>query len=290
MMFEAFCESKRPLILVCNDDGIDSPGLRAAAETVSAIGEVLIVAPNTKQTGMGRSFPRSEGHGVIEMRRGLLGLEVVPYYAVFGSPAQAVAHAVLEIATRRPALCVSGINDGENLGATNFISGTVGCACEAAAFGIPALGISVGPESPELFGRPYDRDDWAVIAHILQHFACGVINDGLPPGVDFLNINIPWSASPETEIRITAQSRQNQYVCGRPEPRDFSKPSRLPIIEQVDFNILEPASDIYAFCIDKVVSVTPMVCDMTARDSTGAPVQIRFANDRARLMEDAFAD
>ena len=59
-------QSMRPLILVTNDDGVDSAGLRAAAEAAAALGEVLIVAPKTKQTAMVRSFPQTAGQGIIE--------------------------------------------------------------------------------------------------------------------------------------------------------------------------------------------------------------------------------
>src|SRR5687767_5053145 len=134
----------RPLILVTNDDGVDAPGLRAAAEAVLDMGDVLIVAPKTRQTAMGRSFPHSDLQGIIELRGGPLGNGNIAYYAVNGSPAQAVAHGVLEISPRLPTLCITGINNGENLGATNLVSGTIGAALEAAAFGIPALAVSVG--------------------------------------------------------------------------------------------------------------------------------------------------
>ena len=162
---------------------------------------------------------------------------------VHGSPAQAVAHAVLEISSRRPALCISGINDGENLGATNLISGTVGGAAEAAGFGIPSLAVSIGPEGHPMFGQPfgqpYCQENWSVAAAVIRRFASLALRGGLPPRVDFLNINIPWTATGETEIRTTSQSRQNHYVCTKPGLRDFSTPLRLPVTEQIDVSRLE---------------------------------------------------
>lgn len=269
----------RPLILVTNDDGIYSGGLRAAAEVARSLGDVLIVAPGTQQTGMGRSFPRSENQGVIEVRQGALGGGTIPYYAVSGSPAQAVAHGVLEIASQRPALCISGINDGENLGGTNLISGTVGAALEATGFGIPALAVSLGPEDPDLFAKPYREADWRVAAGVIRQFAATVLDDGLPPQVALLNINVPSSAVPETPIRITRQSRQSHYGCTSPGLRDLSKPFRLPVAELIDFATLEPDSDLYAFFVDRVISVTPMAGDLTVRDAGGAPLNI-FAGAR----------
>lgn len=271
-----------PLILVTNDDGIGSVGLRAAAEAAHSLGEVLIVAPMSPQTGMGRAFPRSDGQGVIAVRPGPLGSEVVPYYAVAGSPAQAVAHAVLEIASRRPALCISGINDGENLGGTSLVSGTIGAASEANGFGIPALAVSIGPEDPIRFGAPYRTEDWSVAAGIIRQFAAQVLDPGLPAGVSLLNINIPSSARRDTEVRTTAQSRQNHYVCSHPGPRDFSQPCRLPVVPRIRFATLEPDSDLHAFFVDRVISVTPMGCDLTIRDANGAPKDVRSATSASR--------
>jgi 5'-nucleotidase len=283
-------ETMRPLILVTNDDGIDATGLRAAAEAASFLGDVLIVAPKMRQTAMGRSFPHSDRQGIIEIQPGTLGNETVPYYAVNGSPAQAVAHGVLEISPGRPALCISGINNGENLGATNLVSGTVGGALEAAAFGIPALAVSVGPEDPDRFAKPYCKEDWAVAVSLIRRLASVVLRGELPRSVAFLNINIPWSATHQTEIRTTTQSRQNQYVCAKPEPRDFSQPVRLPVCEQIAFDILESDSDLYAFCIDRVISVTPMTCDMTARDAVGALIDVHFDKTPVGVMEYSDAD
>ena len=127
----------RPLILVTNDDGIHSPGLYAAAQAAAKIGDVLIAAPHTQQTGMGRSFPRCPDDGIIEeidvqerMREEFWYEEMydgeIRAYAVHGSPARAVAHGVLELADRKPDLCVSGINYGENLGTCLTCSGTMG--------------------------------------------------------------------------------------------------------------------------------------------------------------------
>ncbi len=89
----------RPLILVTNDDGINSPGLHAAVEAVAGLGEVLIVSPFTQQTGMGRALPAGKFVGVVVERQLLVNGITYQAYAVHGSPAQAVQHALLEIAT-----------------------------------------------------------------------------------------------------------------------------------------------------------------------------------------------
>jgi 5'-nucleotidase len=283
-------DAERPLIVVTNDDGIESPGLRAAAEASVAIGEVLVVAPIAPQTAMGRSFPRTATQGSIEVRqRPLGGDRLHPYYAVDGSPAQAVAHAVLEIAPRRPALCISGVNDGENLGGTIMISGTVGAAAEAAALGIPAMAVSLGPAAAAQFTRPYATADWAVARQLIGRIASRMVNTPLPPEVALLNVNIPPAATIDTEIRVTAQSRQYHYPCGRPGPRDLSQPFRLPVIEEINFATLEPHSDIYAVLVDRVISVTPLGHDLTVRNTAGYPVDVGIPKS-CRLAADVLAN
>ncbi len=204
----------------------------------------LFVAPKTGQTAMSRSFPRFNGQGIIETKHRSLGLGTSPYCAVNGSPAQAVAHAILEVCQRKPTLCISGINNGENLGSTNVVSGTVGAALEAVAFGIPAIAISIAPENRPISADCYDEIDWRVPSAVFRYFASAIATGRLPLGVAFLNINISRSATLETEIRTTVQSLQNQYVCSKPNSRDFSIPVQLPISEQIDFNTLESESDV----------------------------------------------
>ncbi|MEA2794046.1 MAG: 5/3-nucleotidase [Bradyrhizobium sp.] len=281
-------EPTRPLILVTNDDGIDSPGLRAAAEAAALVGDILIAAPITPQTGMGRSFPRGQTHGIIEILSRPLGDALHSYHAVHGSPAQAVAHAILEIAPRRPVLCISGINDGENLGGTNLISGTVGAAAEAAGFGIPAMAISIDSDHAERFLKPYDPADWKVPSGIIHRLARLMLQQALHPDLAFLNVNIPQEATLETEIRVTSQSRQNHYSCAAAGVRDLSRPFRLPVTAQIDFETLERESDLYAFVVDRVISVTPMGRDLTLRDTAGRPLDIGFpkpgATDRKMAL------
>lgn len=256
-----------PLILVTNDDGIDSHGLRAAAAAVAGLGDVLVAAPLREQTGMGRSFPRSDTGGIIETRGG----GDIPVHAVHGSPAQAVAHAVLELAPRRPALCISGVNNGENLGGTCFISGTVGAAAEAAGFDIPALAVSLDSTAAALFVGTFSEAGWAAVTALIRRFARQLLRDGLPPGVDLVNVNIPASANARTEVRTTWQAGLNHYACVAPSPRDLTRPCRLPVSGDLDPARLEPGSDLHAFLVDRVISATPLGRDLTARDATGAP-------------------
>ena len=130
------------LILVTNDDGIQSPGLWAAAGALLPLGRVVIAAPREQQTSTGRSLPVSSDGRILAYPLEIAG-QTLEAYSVGGTPAQAVLHAVLEILPERPDLVVSGINYGENVGSGVTISGTVGAALEAGALGIPALAVSL---------------------------------------------------------------------------------------------------------------------------------------------------
>ena len=135
-------QSPKPTILFTNDDGIRSPGLWAAVEAFRGAGRLLVAAPREQQSGMGRSMPHySEGR--IFPYDLPIDCEDCSAYAVDGTPAQAVQHAVLELAGAQPALLVSGINYGENTGNGVTISGTVGAALEGASLGIPSLAVSL---------------------------------------------------------------------------------------------------------------------------------------------------
>ena len=92
----------QPLIFLTNDDGIHSPGLRAAPEAVLDFGDVLIVAPRFQQTAMSRSLPIAADNGIIEPFEVTVGGTESTIYGTYGSPAQAVKHAILELAPRKP--------------------------------------------------------------------------------------------------------------------------------------------------------------------------------------------
>src|SRR5512136_339968 len=129
-------------ILLTNDDGIQSPGLWAAAGALSDLGYVHVVAPRDQFSGAGRSLP-STSDGIISPQHMQVNGKLWTVYSVGGTPAQAVLHAICEILPEPPDLIVSGINYGENLGVGITVSGTVGAAMEGASNGIPSLAVSL---------------------------------------------------------------------------------------------------------------------------------------------------
>ena len=252
------------LILITNDDGVFSPGLRAAAEAAADLGDLLIAAPRYQQTGMSRALAGGEQGGIIEECTLVVHGKPHPAYGVHASPALVVAYAVLELAERTPDLCISGINYGENIGATISASGTVGAALEASAFGIPALAIS--REAPLNWHRAHDYGslDWTVAQHFAHLIAASVLEHGLPRGVDALNVNVPDDAALDTTIRPTIQSQQAHVYFTAPGPRDFGQSFTLPLANTVDEATLEPESDIRALLVDRVVSASPLIRRLAA--------------------------
>ena len=141
-------ENQKPQILLTNDDGILSPGLWAAAASLSRLGFVTVTAPRDQCSGMGRSLP-STSDGIIEEKQVEVNDQAWTVYSVGGSPAQTVLYGILDVMKHKPDLVVSGINYGENVATGVTISGTVGAALEGAALGIPSLAVSL-EAAPEL--------------------------------------------------------------------------------------------------------------------------------------------
>lgn len=256
----------KPLILITNDDGVLSPGLKAAAEAVENLGELLIVAPRDQQTSMSRAFPKGADIGIIETFTLSVNGRDHKAFGVHGSPAHAVSYGILEIASRKPSLCVSGINYGENLGVGLFPSGTIGAALEADTYGVPGLAVNLEASISMQHSSTYNRLDWDTSMYFTNELAGKILSHGLPYSTALLNVNIPSSATKNTTKRLTRQSRQDYFVFVKPDHRDFSLPYKLKVEVRINESQLEPDSDIKAFIKDRVVSVTPITWNLTAME------------------------
>ena len=250
-------------ILLSNDDGIQSPGLWAAAEGLSSLGFVHVVAPREQSSGTGRSLP-STSSGLIEAQ--ILNVHGKDWtvYAVGGTPAQAVLHGVLEVLPRPPDLVVSGINYGENLGTGVTVSGTVGAAIEAATMGIPALAISLQTHPDNFFS--YSREvDFSTARYFTELFGRMLLERRMPPDVDLLKVDVPDDATPETPWELTRQSRDRYYVPTKPKRERWDEIGPVGYEISTDAQSLPHDTDIYTLLVKRVVSVTPLSVDLSSR-------------------------
>jgi 5'-nucleotidase len=244
-----------PLILVTNDDGINSAGLWAAVEALLPLGEVVVVAPERRRSSLRYSFPLKTAGRARLASREINGKPVVTY-AVNASPAMVVAHGVTMLAPRRPALVVSGIDLGVNVGAEAHVSGSVGAVLEAGTFGIPAMTVSLEVCPAYRLGDGEAADYSAAMA-FTQGFARRLLAGTLPHGLNALNINVPSDATTCTRWQITRLSRRRHSRVRLPDQvGGKDRPGyALPV---------EPYSDIWALETVRVVSVTPLAPDLAA--------------------------
>lgn len=255
--------SKRPLIFITNDDGIASPGLKAAARAVLGLGELLVVAPSIQQTAMGRSF-RGRKDAVLEPITFEVDGQALRAFHAEGSPATVVRHALQILCQDRlPDLLISGINYGENVGTSITASGTVGAAIEAASMGIPALAaaLQVHPDDFLYHGE----QNWGAAEFFLHLFAQKRLGATLPFDVDLIKIDVPDDATIDTPWRLSRLSRQRYFEMVLDSPSLESRIGDGRIIVGVDKANLEPGTDVHALTVDRVVAVTPLSLDATSR-------------------------
>ena len=253
---------EKRLILLTNDDGIYSPGLWAAAGALAPLGFVTVAAPREQSTAAGRSMP-AHSEGRIHEETLQINGQTWKAYAIDGTPAQVVQHALLELMPRHPDLVVSGINYGENVGSGATISGTVGAALEAASFGLPSLAISLETDrqyhythSPEI--------DFSTAAFFTQKFARLLLDLRFPADVDVLKVEVPENATAETPWRLTRLSRTRYYLPIKPQRDNLKDKANIDYRRLIEPERVEPDSDVRAL-LDRVVSVTPLSLDMTSR-------------------------
>lgn len=188
---------KKPLILVTNDDGINAPGIRHLIKIMKQLGDVVVIAPDSPQSGMGHAITLNENLYCDPIK--LNANEKQHEYSCSGTPADCVKIAKQEILDRKPDLCVSGINHGSNSSINVIYSGTMSAAVEAGTEGIPAIGFSLLDYSLEA--------DFEPCTAYVKKIASSVLKNGLPNGV-VLNVNIPKLEAKEIKgIRVARQAK-----------------------------------------------------------------------------------
>ena len=236
-------------ILVTNDDGYRSEGIRALAEAVAGLGEVTIVAPMEEASAIGHA---------LTLRRPLR-LEAIGdrVFAVDGTPTDCVNIAITQVFKGLPDLVLSGINKGYNLGDDVTYSGTVAGALESALLGVPAIAVSLRATRGAY--------DFSYAARAAAAVASGVMRRPFGPRV-FLNVNVP-KGRPKG-YRATVQASRN-HVTSVAERQDPKGRSYFWVEEgQSDWHPHDRSD--YQAVKDGYVSVTPLQPDLTAHDALAA--------------------
>ncbi len=236
-------EKKR--ILITNDDGIYAPGLKALEQSLAAVGEVTVVAPDREMSATSQSIS-------VHMPLRVHTLDE-RHFAVTGTPADAVILAIYRLLPAKPGLVVSGINPGGNLGENVVYSGTVAAAMEATLHGVPAFAMSLAT-------RKYL--DFSAAAAFAAQLARTILEKGLPRGV-MLNVNVPRGEV--RGVRFTRQSRKitQNIVHEKTDPR--GRPY-FWLDETARLETAEPDSD-YAAIRAHDVSITPLQVERTDEPS-----------------------
>lgn len=233
------------MILVTNDDGIDSEGLKALASALEELDKVVVVAPDRERSAISHALTLHRPLRVEEVRSG--------WYTVDGTPADCVHIAVKALLDEKPWLVASGINKGANLGDDIIYSGTVAGAVEAVLLGHQAFAISLASRFDFDFGHS---------ANFAKKVAEFLKRSPLPPNT-LLNVNVPAKLKEENPgWRLTRQGQRvyRTEVVLREDPR--GNPYYWIGGQEPD-RIEEEGTDIDA--VEKgYISVTPLHLDMTA--------------------------
>lgn len=242
---------KRPLILVVNDDGIFAPGISALVESVQHLGEVVVVSPDTPQSGKGHALTISE---ILRYNRDTKIFKNVEAYSCTGTPVDCVKmakHVILK--GRKIDLCVSGVNHGSNSSINIIYSGTMAAAMEASFEDIPSVGFS-------LMDYSFEADFTHALPYI-EKIARYVLEQ--PDKNLLLNVNIPKLK--HGEIKGVKLCRQAHAIY-KESFREGRDPANRPYFWLTgEFCNLEPdATDTDVWALQNgYISVVPSMPDLT---------------------------
>ncbi|MCF6267998.1 MAG: 5'/3'-nucleotidase SurE [Desulfuromusa sp.] len=191
------------LILVTNDDGVHSAGLRVLSQALSRLGEIVVIAPDRNRSAVGHA---------LTLDRPLRAEEIKPQvFAVDGTPTDCVNLGVHGLLQKRPDLVVSGINRGSNVGDDISYSGTVCAALEATLMGLPAFAVSLDTDH-------FSEKDLDLAAFFAKCLAEKISIEGLPKET-FLNVNIPSGRCEGVQLTRQGRRRYEETVVSKQDPR-----------------------------------------------------------------------
>jgi len=241
---------KKPKILITNDDSIEAPGIRKLIAIMRQIGDVIIMAPDKPQSGMGHAITVATPLRIKHIKKE----KDYDEYSCNGTPVDCIKLAEKVILHGKPDLIVSGINHGSNTSVNVIYSGTIAAAIEGSIEGVPSIGFSLDDYS-------WDAD----LSHVeeyIKKISLEVLEKGLP-GDTCLNVNIPsLSEHPIKGIKVCRQARANWNedfdVRKDPHNRDYYWLTGV-------FHSDDIAEDTDQWALENnYISIVPLHFDLTA--------------------------
>jgi len=238
----------KPYILICNDDGIDAPGIFALVEEIKKIATVTVVAPDKQQSAIGHAITMNYPLRVTKFEKNGLFFG----HAVEGTPADAVKLGVRSLLKRKPDLLISGINHGSNTAISIIYSGTVSAATEGTILGIPSIAVSL---------TTYEFPDFRYAAKFAKKLALLVLEKGLPSGT-LLNVNVPSVAEKEIRGVLVTKQGKSSWNDSFEVRRDPSQKEYFWLTGELE--VVDASLDTDQVAVMKsYVSITPIHYDLT---------------------------
>jgi 5'-nucleotidase len=242
-------QKNKPTILITNDDGITAPGIRNLIEAVKDLGNIIVVAPDSPQSGMGHAITIGK-----PLRLNQVDIfEGIEAYQCSGTPVDCVKLATNQIIKHKPDLCLSGINHGANASINVIYSGTMSAAMEASIEGIPAIGFS-------LLDFSFDAD-FTVSRHVAKQLAQKMLSQKIASNL-LLNVNIPKTTMNEFQgIKICRQANAKWDESFEHRIDPYGKDYYWMIGK---FNCNDKSEDTDIYALDhNYVSIVPIQYDLT---------------------------
>ncbi len=246
--------SDRKLFLLTNDDGIQAPGLRMLIEVVKHLGDVLVVAPDSPQSGQGHAITVNDP---LQYSKIVDNGKEYREYSCSGTPADCVKFAINEVLDKKPDICLSGINHGTNASINVLYSGTMSAAIEAGIQGVTSIGFSLCDYS-------WEANFSVVKNHVLKIIKKTLAN--LNEEISVLNVNIP-KVEDEREIQGVKVCRQAKAKIREGFDKRITPMGKEYYWLTGDYENMDEGqdTDIYALS-KKFISIVPTQFDLTAHN------------------------
>lgn len=239
-----------PTILISNDDGIESDGIKALWREMRKFAKVFVVAPHTQQSAVGHSITIASP---IRVRKNLIDKDFYGF-AVEGTPADSVKLAVRNLLKgKKIDLLISGINHGSNTAINTIYSGTVSAATEGTILGIPSIAVSLAS---------YTSKDFSIAAKFAADLAKQVLKKKNIPKGTLLNVNVPAVKKDKIKgVKITRQGKSfwDDYYVSRLDPNKreyFWLTGKMAVLD--DSNEFDEIA-----VKENYISITPIQYDLT---------------------------